>query len=144
MITDTDHGYKKLLVNVRKMRKTTVKVGVDDKPHPGRSGLTTAEIGAIHEFGLGVPQRSFLRGWVDGHQREWFSWLRQGLVRALVGDAKWADDYGKYAVKGVQERILAHIPPPLADSTVERKGGETTPLLDTGELLQDIIYEVER
>ncbi len=144
-IVDKDNGYKHLLVTVRKMHGTSVKVGVSDAPHVGTPGMTIADIGAIHEFGGGtVPQRSFLRAWVDEHRSEWFSWLRRGIVGALFGRTQsWADDYGKYAVAGVRAKILSNIPPPLADETARRKQGNDIALVDTGQLLEGIEYEVE-
>ena len=144
-IHDRDNGYRELTQNVRKWRGKTIKVGVNDSPHLGRGGLTNAQLGAIHEFGLGhVPQRSFLRAWVDQNQGEWMSWLRRGILASLLDNRQWASNFGKYAVREIQARIRAGIAPALQDSTIRRKAsGNETPLMDSEQLFNAIEYEVE-
>ena len=142
-VTDTDNGYKQVLTNVRKLRGTTVRVGVNEEPHEGSGGLTNAQIGAIHEFGLGTsPQRSFLRAWVDQNQRGWKAWLKEHLYRALFGREAWADNFGQYAVEGIRARMRLGIPPPLQKATADRKG-DATPLIDTEQLIDAIEYDVQ-
>jgi hypothetical protein len=43
----------------------------------------------------------------------------------------------------MQARIVAGIAPPLAASTLRRKGGKTTPLILTGQLRSGLTYAVE-
>lgn len=143
-VVDRDNGYSRLLTNVRRFRKTTVRVGVTDAPHEGTPGMSVADIGAIHELGLGnAPPRSFLRAWVDANERGIMAWLRTQVLGALLGSGDWADAFGRHAVAGVRQRIIEHIPPPLEDETVRRKHGEDTPLVDTQQLLNGIIYDVK-
>jgi hypothetical protein len=142
-ITDTDHGYARLMVNARKLRSTVVRVGVNENVHEGSGGLTNAQIGAFHEFGTAtIPQRSFLRAWVDGTQKGWTAWLKEHLYRALMGREAWAKNFGEYAVEGVRARMRLGIPPPLKDATVRRKD-HATPLLDTDQLLNAVEYDVQ-
>lgn len=146
-ITDTDHGYRRLLTTVRKWKRKTIKVGLSDAQHEG-TDLTIAQLGAIHEFGLGnVPPRSFLRAWVDQNQKEWMSWLRTGVLEELMKSRQWASNFGRYAVKGVQALIRKGIPPELQDATVKakaRKGQPATPLIATEQLIDGVEYEVEQ
>jgi|ERR1019366_2108946 hypothetical protein len=145
-IRDTDHGYRELTQNVRKWRKKTIRVGVNDDPHSGHGNLTNATLGAIHEFGLGtVPERSFLRAWVDRSQKEWMAWLREGVLASLLSNRQWASNFGKYAVREVQDRIRDGIAPALKQATIDRKAsGNPVPLIDGEELINAVEYEVEQ
>lgn len=142
-IRDTDHGYNRVLTEVRRISNArVVRVGVTDDPHEG-SDLSVAEIAEIHEFGNDhVPQRSFLRAWVDANQASWMGRLKSLILAKFYQATDWEAGFGRYAVKGIQDRIRAHIPPPLAASTVKRKG-DTTPLIETEQLINGIIYEVK-
>lgn len=146
-IIDRDNGYRRLLMNVRKWRKKTISVGVNDNPHEG-SNLTNSALGAIHELGLGNNEpRSFLRAWIDQDQKDWMSWLRTGVLAELLKNRQWASNFGKYAVKSIQERIRRGIPPELKPATVkakERKGQPATPLIATEQLIDAVEYEVEQ
>lgn len=143
VVHDIDHGYRQLLVNVRKMGRSHVRVGVNEEQHAGRGGLTNAQLGAIHEFGLGVPQRSFLRAWVDENQRGWLAAMKQLALRALYGREAWENRFGQYAVDGIKARMRAGIAPELQAATIARKAsGNPTPLLDTEQLINAIEYEV--
>lgn len=144
VIQDRDNGFRQLLVNVRKFGRFTVRVGVSDAPHEGSPGMSIADVGTIHEYGLGVPRRSFLRGWVDENERGIVAWLRSAVLRAILGGADAADAFGRHAVAGIRARIRRHIPPALEDATVKRKGGNDTPLVDTEQLIDGIEYEVRR
>lgn len=109
----------------------------------GEDGLTVAEIAGYHEFGTAtVPQRSFVRAWYDealakGELSELF---RAELARVVKGRATEAEAGERIALKceaSIRKRIRAHIPPPLAQSTIDRKKS-STPLIDTGQLVASI------
>ena len=126
----------------------SVKVGLLAKasdPHEGTE-LTVADVGTIHEFGLGVQQRSFIRGWYDESQEEnkrIVSVLQRQVLRGEVTQEVALNRFGLKCVGDIQRRIVAHIPPPLAKSTVKRKGS-STPLVDTGQLKASITHEVSK
>jgi hypothetical protein len=146
-IIDRDRGYGLVLTNVRKMRDgKMMRVGVTDAPHDGTPGMTVADIGAIHEFGLGsAPQRSFLRAWVDQEQASWMRRLRAAVLSFILSSDAWEEKFGKYCVDGIRKRIWENIPPPLQEATVTRKareGYDTTPLVRSGQLIEGIEYEV--
>jgi hypothetical protein len=147
-ITDTDHGYRALQEASKRLAAIeTFKIGVNDSPHPN-SDLTNDELGAIHEFGLGNnPERSFLRAWLDD-EKLWMPELEKEMWAALGGDplghsTAWAKRFGAFCVKSIQDRIRRHIPPPLLASTLNRKQGDDTPLIDTGTLINAIEVELK-
>lgn len=146
-VIDRDNGYRGLLTTVRKWRKKVIRVGVSEAPHQGTPGMTIADIGAIHELGLGNnEERSFLRAWVDQNQKDWMAWLREGVLAELLKNRQWASNFGRYAVKSIRERIRKGINPALQDETVRRKaakGQPATPLIATEQLIEGVEYEVE-
>lgn len=154
-VTDKDLGYRDLMKRLGGMHSTQVLVGVRSTGHElaisdegivGES-LDLAEIAAINEFGSSdghVPERSFLRATIDQHRAEYARELEVAVERMIDG-APPALAYGRLglrAVADVQARIRAHIPPPNAPSTIRRKGS-STPLIDTGRLIQSIDYTIE-
>lgn len=71
-VKDEDHGLKIFLEAMLKSGARSVDVGIlvsegsqTKVGISGTSGKTVGEVAAMHEFGEGVPQRSFIRGWVD-------------------------------------------------------------------------------
>lgn len=121
------------------------------KPHQNPDGshgpLTVGEVAEIHELGLGVPERSFIRAWFDENQQRIKKDLRNA-ARALArrrNKLSYRQLLEKLAAKYVieiQENMLS-IPPPLARSTIDSKGHSMT-LFHTGHLQKSISYEIER
>lgn len=131
------------------MRKSYVKAGVMGKKASRSGSLTNAELASIHEFGLGnVPPRPFIRPPFVVHKPEYLTLLRKGYaqamksnnpdsfrrVLALIG-AKMAADIRNYVTQG------PGVSPPLAATTVARKGS-SRPLVDTGQMIRAVDYEV--
>jgi hypothetical protein len=145
VIRDTDKGYQKVVAQVGALSSPIgVKVGVlEDKPYD--DGMTTADVALIHEYGLGdVPERSFLRAWVDENQQAIEARLKREVEGALFGKqtAQQAmERFGLWAVGEVKKRIIAGIGPALAAETIARKGS-STPLVDTGQFLSSITHQV--
>ena len=142
-VTDTDRGFRAL-----KQRLETsfapLDVGVDEKPHEGSPGMSVADIATIHEFGLGVPERSFLRSWADEHAAEIREYIADLATQHVIGNITRAEMYerlGRWAVQGVQQKILSNVPPPLAAETAKRKGSDLA-LVATGQLLEAIVWEI--
>lgn len=128
--------------------------------------LTVAEIGTFHEFGVGpftvrsgfdsdggasgyehpgIPQRSFIRAWYDENQDFIAKTLQSQLKLAVSGkiSTEVAAERIALAFEGsVKQRISRGIPPPNAQSTIERKGS-SKPLIDTGQLRNAIRGRVE-
>jgi hypothetical protein len=149
---DRDKGYARLLKAARE-RMPELAVGViHDEPHKDAPGKTVAEIGEIHELGLGnVPPRPWLRPVVDG---------RRALVQARLKRVAEAVALGKLTaqngmnllgldlVRIIKARIVAGIPPELAESTKARKRNaagqaKDTPLINTAQFLGSITHEVK-
>lgn len=152
-----DHGADALMRKVRDAAKgARVKVGVigDEAAaqHNG-GGMTVADIASYHEFGIGVPQRSWLREWIDEDMAEIKRLLRESAFYVVKrGSPVWVelDRFGVYAVGSIQARMASGPGSwqELAESTVIRKtgrlGDRTARLIDTGQLRSSITYAVEQ
>ena len=143
-VRDVDHGASALLRRFN--RRVRIRIGVmgsdaaSAKKGDGSSGLTVADVATFHEFGLGVPKRSFIRDWVDEDSEENHRLLRRmadDVARGRGTISRAADRVALVMQAGMQERITDGIAPPLDPATVERKGS-TTPLIDTGQLRSSI------
>ena len=149
---DTDRGAAALLQ--RLLEAGVVKIGILEKDfsksHKDESGeasdLTVGEVGEIHEFGLGVPRRSFLADWYDEKRDEIKTVTVKG-ARALVKGSVTGDEalnqIGSWAVGSIQTRIAGNIPPILAPSTIARKGSSVA-LINTNQLRSSISHEVKK
>ena len=69
-VTDRDNGARRLLEQIRAIKGAAVDVGVlGQKAAEDHGGLTVGDVATFHEFGLGVPERSFVRNYVDRSRR---------------------------------------------------------------------------
>lgn len=103
--------------------------------------LTVADVATFHEFGTRtIPARSFIRAWFDERVAENRDLLLSQLKLVAAGKLTLEDAMQRVALKmeaSVRKRIRAHIAPPLAQSTIDRKGS-STPLISTGQLVASI------
>lgn len=128
-------------VGIHEAEGSVNKVEYDGKT----SGATLTEVGLAHEFGIRVPERSWLRTWVDSNkprlQREMFEVAR----RAYKGDSsafetqanKWAGELRAWIGEGAGGL------PSLAPATILQKqqyglSKPETPLYATGQLVEAI------
>jgi hypothetical protein len=112
------------------------------------AALTNAELALIHEFGLGVPERSFLRAAFDKNHPKYLEHL-QKLVRAVYGGKMTIERaLGLVSQEAASDmrnliRTGAGVPPPNSPATIARKGS-SRPLVDTGQLINSITGAVVR
>ncbi len=119
----------------------TVGVHADDAAHTHGTGegLTVGDIAAFHEFGTQtVPQRSFIRAWVDEALASGYiaTTLRTQMQQVVAGKRPLEQALNRCALAfegAVKQRIANNIPPPLAPATIARKGSSVA-LIDTGQL----------
>lgn len=109
--------------------------------------LTVADVATFHEFGTRtIPQRSFIRAWFDENQAFIAETLQKQFAQVANGKrpVEQAAERCALAFEGsVKQRISRGIPPPLAASTIARKGS-SKPLIDTGQLRNAVRGKVER
>lgn len=130
-----------------------VKVGILGSKGGGKSeggsDLTVAGVAIIHEFGSDdgkITERSFIRRTLLLREREIAAMQARLTAQVVEGNLsldRALELLGAY-VAGEVKKLIAEgdpIPPPLAESTVERKGS-TRPLVDKGQLVNTVSFEV--
>lgn len=123
-------------------KKPRLKVGIfgqaGDEQHED-SDLSVLAIATFHEFGLGVPERSFIRAWCDANQANVEERLHKDWELVVKGELQpevALERLGLFIVGGIQSYIAEGIDPPL-------KYREGTPLINTGQLRSSITYALE-
>lgn len=148
-ITDRDKGAKALIARVEKSAGPfTLTVGVHGEEGGASTGdgkSTVGEVATMNEFGLGVPERSFIRAWAEEADAQCKADLRAlglAITKGAVPDAQTGlDQLGLRFVGQIQARISSGIPPENAQSTVDKKGS-STPLINTGQLRSSVRHKV--
>jgi hypothetical protein len=157
MLTAKAEGGKEIAARLRSIHrdmltlgKLGLRVGIVG---PGASqleegsSLTLAALGMLHEYGApgaNIPERSFLRSTLANRQIAIRGmWAEQ--LRLVIGRKKTPREALEHAgmalVAMIQQTIRDGIDPPLATETILRKGS-TKPLIDHGQLINAISYEV--
>ncbi|MFC6202578.1 hypothetical protein ACFP1L_11960 [Lactiplantibacillus nangangensis] len=91
-----------------------------------------------------IPERSFIRSTFDENLGSWVDRCADWLVEVATGDMSaktMLEKLGNVIVKDIQAKIRAIQEPANSPATIERKGS-TSPLEDTGHLIQAITYRV--
>lgn len=120
----------------------TLRVGfLENARYP--DGKSVAMIAAINEYGRPPvqPPRPFFRNMIAAKQDEWAPAIA-GLLQANNFDARIALEQAGAAIAGqLRQSIVDLLTPPLAPSTIRRKGF-SKPLVDTGHMLNSVDHEV--
>lgn len=148
---------EKIKENVMAMKKKPyVKIGIlegqAEKPKKGDVKITTGEVPTLvevatfHEFGTKtIPQRSFLRGTINS-ERSYFNQVTRTVYKQLMKGQtdvrKALGILGQAIQSSVQKKIRSGIDPELESATIKNKGS-STPLIDTGQLVNSIRYVIE-
>ena len=120
----------------------------------GRSGgANNAALAYLHTNGSpahNIPPRPFLEPAIMNEEvyEQIKSLMMVAAEAALIdGDISRCEQAwemaGLFAAQKVKEYIAGGVPPPNRPSTIRRKGS-STPLVDTGQLMNSITYEVRK
>lgn len=144
-VRDQDQGYDALVKRVFALGSPKISVGIHEADGAQEhDGLSVVALASIHEFGIGVPERSFIRAWFDENDVRAKEALRLLLVSVVEGKrqpAQALELFALWAVGEIQARMARGIPPALAARTIADKGS-SVPLIDTGQLRSSISYEI--
>ena len=149
-VRDRDRGAQALLRRMKKRPKIRVGVMGSEAAEAksvrggGRGETTVIDVATKHEFGIGVPKRSFITDWADESEEEAKRRLRKAAERiAEQGNLEQElNRFGLWAQGEIQMRISRRIDPPISQATVDRKGSDV-PLIDTGQLRSSVTYDVD-
>lgn len=115
--------------------------------HKGGTKMTVAQIAALMEFGSRdgkVPERAALRSMLASNVDEIKKLCGKLCLQIASGkmDKKRAlGVLGQFLVDKTRSKIQEGLPPPNAASTVRRKGSNK-PLIDTGQLVGSVEWEI--
>ena len=107
-------------------------------------GTPVAMIAAIHNWGApraGIPPRPFFSNMIGKKQQEWGPATGNLLVANQYDALKTLQMVGEAVAGQLRQEIVDTNDPPLAQSTIDRKGF-SKPLVDTGHMLNSVDYEV--
>lgn len=126
----------------RVAQPATLRVGfLENARYP--DGTSVAMIAAINEYGKPPtqPPRPFFRRMISAKSGEWPEAIGN-LLKANGYDAVKALDLAGSAIAGqLRQSIVDLVSPPLAASTIRRKGFDK-PLIHSGHMLQSVDHEV--
>lgn len=146
-LTVKDHGWKKLMELGKQLdRKPFTKVGVLGRSDSrADSEIGNVGLAIVHEFGIDVPRRAFLRGTYERKAKEWTAFMEKlvaGLVRGKFDVPKALQLLGLRSANDVKATIQKSIDlAPNAPATIAAKES-SKPLVDTGRLLGSIDFAV--
>jgi len=147
-VKDTDKGLADLVRRASSI-KGSVTVGIHAPEGAEPDGdMTVAEVATINEFGgtnNHPPPRPFIRGWADAKEAENRAAvlaMAQQILANRVSAQQGLERLGLKFVAGIQAYMVAGVPPPNAQSTIDRKGS-STPLINTGQMKSAVRHKVE-
>lgn len=148
-----DHGANAVLASLgsARQRKPSIDVGIlgskASRAKKGSQGVTVGDVARWAELGLGQPQRSWLRGWIDANTREIEKRIEIELKAVAQGKRtrlKAMKRIGAW-LQGQLQLNIADFPAnkfrPNAESTKASKGS-AVPLIDKGQLRSAISHRV--
>lgn len=162
VVKDEDNGLISFVANLKELAKDKrIKVGVQGdqafEKHPDPDGglgdISMVDLYAVHEFGtiikngfgrgieIKIPQRSSLRATGDANGQKYSAALKKIVTKMVKEPDRTNVDVemlllGERVRADVINRIKNRIPPPLKQSTIDRrKNKEDVPLIDEGLLI---------
>ena len=120
----------------------TLRVGFLEGGGAYPDGTSVAMIAVVNEYGkFAQPPRPYFRNMIAAKSPEWPAAIA-GLLSANGCNPVAALSLAGEAIKGqLQESISTLTSPPLAASTIARKGFDK-PLIERGIMLHSVAYEV--
>lgn len=143
-VSDVAGPFKRIMATLRKeAKRADVRIGwFRTAKHP--SGIATAEIATIHEYGApkaSIPARSMLRATVDANRAKYARKLRDAWGSAIDGSKKIEGAlrvYGEGVRGDVIERITEGIPPGIKRDMGPKRPEGSKALIDTGTMRDQI------
>lgn len=115
---------------------------------PGREshgpGETVASVAYQNEYGIGVPERPFMRATNARCRATWVRGAGQivaGLGKGSVKVEQGLRRLGLMMVRDVKQTINSNMQPPNSAATIARKRSSKT-LIDTGQMINSVRSEV--
>jgi len=152
-LIEKDHGWNALMKEVHRARDTDphVRVGIMGEAaseQHAKSDFSNVDVATVQEFGTldgHIPERSHVRATIDENGATYHDLAKTLYRRVLEGELGLHQALGIFGTKvasDMKRKIQRGIDPPLAESTIRAKQS-SKPLIDTGQLIGSITYEVK-
>ena len=108
-------------------------------------GTGVARVAAFNEFGVpehNQPPRPFFRGMIAKESGHWGDDVAAALQHTDYDTSQSLDIVGQSIAGELRQSITDLLAPPLAPSTIKRKGFDK-PLVDTGHMLNSVTSTVK-
>lgn len=141
---------REITERAKQLNNISLNVGIpsDKGEREKSSGVTNAELGIIHEFGVperGIPERSFMRSTAKEESKNIAKLARIQITESLSGKISAYDAFsviGVYFQNKIVEKITDGNFEENTKETIKRKKS-SKPLIDTSQLRASITYEVK-
>jgi len=115
-----------------------------------RRRVYIADLIRWHEYGLGVPQRPFVRMTLQGKRAEIDRSIETAIQRVIGSKGKWGGErahalVGRRVVSEMRRTLKNRVPPPLSSATMRDpdRDKRAIPLVDTGQIRDSLTYRSE-
>lgn len=163
IIKDDKSKLNAILKDFKDLKGSYVKIGYieGDKSHKSKKDrskkhsnknttyINMAQLASVHEYGSpkkGIPERSFIRSWVDNNQPEIMRRIERmvkGIIDGKVTPEIALKTIGVFASGGIKKQLKSISTPPLSEKTIKEKGS-SQPLIDTGQMRSSIRFIVKK
>ncbi|NBI43457.1 hypothetical protein GVX76_08160 [[Haemophilus] felis] len=144
-VTDRDLGFLKAVTNVEKLAKCQVKIGIQTDSGSYPDGTSVLDVAIWNEYGTRhIPSRPFIRQCFALHSEQAFNLLKRSVLLVSNGMPPFTalSQVGLWYEGKMKSVLRTFAWQPNAPQTIKRKKS-SKPLIDTGQLLYSIRYEVE-
>ncbi len=142
-VKERDSNYKKIVENLKRLNKKSVKAGVFSDAGKEDNGTPIVDVAIYNEYGTRfIPSRPFVRIATEKNKKMWLDGAEQVVDNVIDGQKANFSNLGKQMVENIREVIGDKgLLVPNAPSTIRRKGHDL-PLIETGKLKKSIRFEV--
>ncbi len=124
---------------------------IDDNKRQNENSFTVGNVAGFHEFGFGVPERSFVRSTFDRETLAIEGEISDNVNLVFHGKStapKAMASIGEFASEKMKETIELSIDiVPLSEERLAQKkmiGTPSTPLINWGIMIETLDYQVHR
>jgi hypothetical protein len=138
-----DLGMDRIVRELPHLSDGDVDAGIFDVGKHSSSNMDMAALGAVHEFGsprAGIPERSWMRSTFREKSGKWANMVVDAVWSMVKHGTSFVSSMravGEFAASDMRRKITTLREPPNSPVTIANKGS-SNPLIDTGELRQNI------
>lgn len=144
-VVDKDLGFLQAVANLEKLAKFQVKIGIQANSGSYPDGTSVLDVAAWNEYGTNrIPSRPFIRQCYALHSEKAFALLKNAVVQISHGMLPQAalGRIGVWYEAQMKNTLRTYPWQPNTAQTIKQKGSSKS-LIDTGQLINSIRYQVD-